>query len=153
MGAPEFEVRPASSQDYEAICRLLSESNLPTSDLTSAMLSEFYVTTDEGRVIGVAALERNGDFGLLRSVAVRSSARRQGVGSGLVSSCLSRARRLGLKAVYLIPNDIAAGNFFARLGFLPISRAEVPVAIQASTEFTHLCPRSYPCLHKILNQT
>ena len=70
MSAPDIEVRPASSQDYESVCRLLLQSGLPTSDLTSGVFSGFYVATEEEDVVGVGGLEQNGDFALLRSVVV-----------------------------------------------------------------------------------
>jgi len=151
MSAPDIEVRPASSQDYESVCRLLLQSGLPTSDLTSGVFSGFYVATEEEDVVGVGGLEQNGDFALLRSVVVRGGTRRRGIGVRLVRACLSRAFQLSLKAVYLIPNDDAAGKFFAHLGFSPIAREEVPTAIQSLAEFTYLCPKTHPCLHKMLN--
>ena len=151
MNMRESRIRRASSEDFEAVCRLLTDSALPAGDLTPQSLESFYVTTDEGRIVGVAGLEVAGDFALLRSVTVQPKLRRTGLGEALVGTCLSRAHHLHLKALYLIPNDEEAGVFFANLGFSPVRREAVPAAICGLAEFTHLCPQTHPCMHRVLD--
>jgi prepilin-type N-terminal cleavage/methylation domain-containing protein len=55
---------------------------------------------------------------------------------------LARARRA--RAVYLLTDT--AAEFFARLGFRRIPRAEAEPAVGTSVEFTTLCPASATCM-------
>lgn len=151
MNARKSHIRQASAEDFEEVYRLLTDSALPAGDLTPHSLEGFYVATDEGRIVGAAGLEITGAFALLRSVAVLHQRRGTGIGAGLVDTCLARAYREDLKALYLIPNDEVAGAFFIHLGFSPINRESVPAAIRSLAEFTHLCPQTHPCMHKVLD--
>lgn len=90
--------------------------------------------------VGCAALEIYGQAGLLRSVAVAEAWRSQGFGRGLTEMALNLARQRGLTELYLLTET--AGEFFPRFGFTPVSRAEVPPAVQQSVEFTTACPAS-----------
>jgi amino-acid N-acetyltransferase len=49
-----------------------------------------------------------------------------------------RAAELGLRRIYLLTET--AAPFFARLGFTPVDRDAVDEAVQASEEFSRLCP-------------
>ena len=100
----------------------------------------FVVHEDDGRVVGVAGLELHGEDGLLRSVAVNSDYRRQGLGASLVEAALERAARLELGTVFLLTTD--AKDYFARLGFTECPRDQAPAAIQESWEFITGCPSS-----------
>ena len=60
MNMRESRIRRASAEDFEEVCRLLTDSALPAGDLTPQSLESFYVTTDEGRIVGVAGAELSG---------------------------------------------------------------------------------------------
>ena len=64
---------------------LLEACGLPTADLTSSR-PQFIVACQDGRIIASGALQRCGPGGsaLLRSVAVATDARGQGVGRSIV---------------------------------------------------------------------
>ena len=64
---------------------LLSEANLPTSDITPEKLQTFFASESDGEVDGVVGLELYGNVGLLRSLVVPPRRRSQGLGSALVA--------------------------------------------------------------------
>jgi amino-acid N-acetyltransferase len=53
-----------------------------------------------------------------------------------------------MPAVYLLTNT--AAEYFPRFGFERITRADVPPAVQASIEFTSLCPYTATVMRKRL---
>ena len=62
-------------------------------------LKHFLVVLDEEGLLGCAGLERYGDTGLLRSVAVAESERGQGHGQMLVEKLLLQAQQDGVRSV------------------------------------------------------
>lgn len=134
-----WTIRQAIEGDWAALAGLLTKSDLPL-DGAEAHLAEFFVAVQEEDLIGSVGLERYGDTALLRSLAVASSERGQGLGQALVGQALEQAQRVGLKQVVLLTTT--AVGFFPRFGFRPISRADVPLAAQASIEFREACPAS-----------
>jgi amino-acid N-acetyltransferase len=85
-------------------------------------------------------MERYGDSGLLRSVAVTQEWRGTGVGRTLVDRVLEEGRTAGVREVYLLTTT--AEHYFPRLGFVCVDRECVPAALHASAEFTGACPAS-----------
>jgi amino-acid N-acetyltransferase len=133
-------IKPAGSLDVDSLQALLAAAHLPT-DGFGEHLRTALVARDAAGIIGCVALERYGSLALLRSLAVTSSRRGQGVGQQLVLAALDLARQHRVAAVYLLTTT--AADFFARrFGFRPIGRAEVPVPIQQSVEFTSACPQT-----------
>ena len=103
--------------------------------------AELLVARDrDGRLVGCGALVYCGDLGLLRSVAVAAELRRTGVGRALVAALLELPRARSLVAVYLL--TATAAGFFARLGFAPVEREEVPAAIRSTEQYRTECPAS-----------
>jgi len=86
----------------------------------------------------VAGLEIHGEDGLLRSVAVDTEYRGQGLAASLVEAAIERAKRVQLRAVYLLTTT--ARDYFARHGFADCPRKEAPAAIRESWEFRTGCP-------------
>jgi amino-acid N-acetyltransferase len=118
---------------------LLRRCDLPTAGIDRCAGTLIVARTDD-TCIGAVALEPHGDDVLLRSVAVDAAVRGQGIGRALTQAALTLACDLGARNVYLLTET--AEIFFARLGFRRVARAEVPVAVRASDEFTTLCPQS-----------
>lgn len=81
------------------------------------------------RLLGCAGLEIHGTDGLLRSVAVTGSQQNRGAGASLVEAAEAQAGKLQLTALYLLTTT---------------------AAIQASREFSTLCPASAVCMVKAL---
>ena len=132
-------ITAATAADLPAILDLLKSSQLPPDgieDLGSSTL----VARAAGRIAGCAALELYGSFALLRSVAVNTVLRGQGLGRQLTQAALDLARARGVRTVYLITET--AGEFFPRFGFAPIDRARVDPSVKQSVQFTKACPAS-----------
>ena len=144
--ADDVIIRGAGAADYPRIVRLLAEADLPLAGLNGH--KNFLVLCSEGRVVGCAAIERYGKYGLLRSVALVPRERRHGLGRRLVQEALQQARRDGLAEVVLF--TITAAPFFERLGFHAIRREEVPAPVRASVEFQSACPDTAAVLRLVL---
>lgn len=144
------ELRPAKPHDREYVERLLTENDLPTSDLDSAYSSLFICEStedeEESESVGVGGLEIEGAAGLLRSVAVEESVRGTGYGTAICEQLLDRAREIGLDSVFLLTTT--AEEFFADRGFERVEREQVPDSIRETAEFSDICPSSATCMKK-----
>ena len=136
---PQRRVREAIPGDGPGIERLLLDRELPVSGAREH-LDGFLVSSEGLAVRGCAAIERYGDVGLLRSVAVTGDAAGKGLGTELVKGCVERARQLGLRDLYLLTTS--AAGFFPRFGFESIPRESLPPALGASEELRGACPAS-----------
>ncbi len=134
-----LDITPAAPADLPGILALLDASRLPRASIEDYVASTL-VARHNAVVVGTAALELYGGAALLRSVAVATALRGQGLGAALTVAALDLARRRGVQTVYLLTET--AGRFFPKFGFRPITRAEVDVTVRASTEFTTACPAS-----------
>jgi amino-acid N-acetyltransferase len=139
-------IRSAAPDDLASIERLLSAADLPVGGIGEA-LESFFVAEEGGRVVGVAGLERYGEFALLRSVAVARDLRARGLGSVLVERVLGLAADRCVDSVYLLTTT--AGGYFPRFGFEVIGRADVPPPVLASVEFRELCPSTAVVMRRV----
>lgn len=133
------ELRAARAEDWPGIERLLDARHLPRAG-ARAHLGEFVVLARGDTIAGCAGIERYGDAGLLRSVAVSEELGGKGLGAELVRGCVARARQLGLRGLYLLTTT--AAGYFPRFGFETISREALPAALAASEELRGACPAS-----------
>ena len=148
MGAvANVTFRTAMATDSQRIHALLERSGLPTSDLSTAR-PEFVIAEHAGQLVGIGALERFGNAALLRSVAVEPQWRGSGVGRWIIANLEQRARAAGIDELILL--TLTAHDFFARLGYGPKRRDEVPTAVLGSAELRSLCPTSAHCMAKTL---
>ncbi len=142
-------VSAAANEDLPDIIALLASNELPTADVRPDSHPEFLIARRDARVIGVVGLERFGDVGLLRSLAVSPNHRGLGLGAALTRALEDRAARTGIAALVLLTET--ARDFFLRRGYQVVSRADAPEAVQASSEFRSLCPDSAVCMKKRLD--
>jgi N-acetylglutamate synthase-like GNAT family acetyltransferase len=133
------EVRSASRADLPAISELLTRSKLPL-DGVAELLDSFVVAERDRKVVGVAGVERCGDYGLLRSAAVDPRWRGEGLGRALVEHLISTAKSGGVRALYLLTTT--AEQYFPSFGFQTTTRDDVPAEIQGTAEFRDVCPSS-----------
>ena len=129
----------ARSSELPAVLTLLDRSGLPQAGLADHLVTTL-VARDEDQVVGSAALELYGAAALLRSVAVASTLRGEGLGQRLTRAALDLARDRGVATVYLLTET--TGDFFTRFGFHAIDRSAVDAAVQQSVEFRGACPAS-----------
>ncbi len=138
--ASSFHVRSASAIDLAQVQALLSATDLPLDGLQDQFGDAYAVAEERGQLLGAIGIERYGRYGLLRSAVVAASARGRGVGQALVLDRIDWSMRAGLDALYLLTTT--ASEYFPRFGFTVTDRATVPVEVQASPEFSSICPSS-----------
>lgn len=140
-----IRINSAGPSDYNAVCALLSQQNLPIKDIGEE-LPHFFVVKENELLLGVIGLELYGEFGLLRSMATDPAYRNKGIASSLVTELFDYGKRIGLKEIYLLTET--AENYFTRKGFQKLKREEAPASIRQSAEFSHLCPTTAVVMKK-----
>jgi amino-acid N-acetyltransferase len=137
-----------TQQDFELFTHLLRASNLPHRDLNfrDHVLIGYYYGDD---LVGTGGLEIYGNYGLLRSLAVKIGARGLSLGSFITKDLIARAAHKNLKRIYLLTET--AHGFFQLKGFKDVLRNEVPAEIKSSSEFSNVCPTSAACMFLELN--
>ncbi len=124
-------LRKAQTHDVKEIQKLLT-TYASKGEMLSRSLSElyealrdFYVEVDDdGRILGTAALHIVWeDLAEVRSVAVVEDSGRKGVGSTLVTACITEARALGLKKIFCLTYK---PDFFAKFGFVLVDKSTLP---------------------------
>ena len=136
MQSQDAELRDARPADLPAIEQLLSVAQLPIAGVTES-LSGFVIAEFDGRIVGTAALEVCGENAVLRSVAVAPEWRSRGLGRALVTSSVANAEARGLRSLYLLTTT--AEHYFARFGFHPVARDQVPPDVQGAEQFLNGC--------------
>jgi len=134
-----IHIQKADKRDFDAVCRILSQENLPTSDL-NPLLENFFIAVDDNAIAGVIGMDRYGDNGLLRSAIVQKEHRNTGIAAALVARLFDEAAKHGVTTLYLITNT--AAGYFQNKGFKKIDKEEVAPAVLQSKEFNGLCPAS-----------
>jgi len=117
--------------DVKAIQNLIAEyarkgDMLPRSlsDIYENLRDYFVYEGDGGAVIGSAAIHLMWeDLAEVRSLAVREGDMRRGIGTQLVEACISEAIMLGITRIFALTYR---PEFFQRLGFLQVDKAELP---------------------------
>lgn len=122
----------------QAAKTLLTESDLPTADLTAGAMSNFLASGNAEQLDGVVGLEFHRPYGLLRSLAISVDARGSGLGRALVSATEKLAIANRIQALYLLTTT--AADYFEGLGYLVVRRESAPPQIQHTAEFSSLCP-------------
>lgn len=151
MNRAEWFLRAATEADLAGVRRLLAEASLPQDGLEEFFPAAYVIAVYvDGGLVGVAGLETHGAHGLLRSVAVRPSARGRGIGEALVRDRLARALTRRLIAVHLLTTT--AGAYFRRFGFEPVERGSLPPEIRCSVEFTRACPDTAVAMRKAFGE-
>lgn len=135
--------RLAVPSDREAVCRLLEQAGLPTADLEASGVL-LLLAESGGALLGCVGIEPRGQLALIRSLAVDLAARKNGLGRFLARRAEDLARAGGVTTLYLLTTT--AEHFWSRLGYARVARTEVPKEIQASAEFSALCPQSAVCM-------
>jgi amino-acid N-acetyltransferase len=144
MSLTTTTIEPMRADEREAVHSLLQSCKLPLDGFDSAHVVAL-VARDGNAIVGSAAIEFYGDAGLLRSVAVSPTYRGKALGIELTRAAIATAQSRGLTALYLLTET--ASRFFPKFGFVPVSRADIPVAVKTSVEFTTACPASAEAFH------
>lgn len=142
--APDIGAQPA---DDELIALLLA-CGLPVDDIGPASPAEFFAIRRDGAIVAVVGLERYPPAGLLRSLAVAPAWRGRGLAARLLAFAESFAGAHGVAALFLLTTT--AGAYFAGKGYAPALRRAAPPAIQATRQFSALCPAAAAFMGKSL---
>ena len=142
-------MRTPTLDQAPAIAALLSESGLPTDDLSEQDISLFRIEGTHDRLVAVGGLQPFDDVALMRSVATAASMRGRGLAGTIVDELESLAQERGFCSLYLLTES--AARFFESRGYLPVDRSDVPSAIQKSRQFASLCPDSAIVMWKQLD--
>lgn len=132
----DIQIRRASQQDYRAVCSLLEAHGLPLDGIDHHLKHFLTAIQADDTLAGVVGLEPYGQFGLLRSVAVKE--RKAGLGTALVEGMIGYAQASGIKQLILLTTT--ASEYFPRFGFRTINRKDVPETVKQSVEFQSACP-------------
>jgi amino-acid N-acetyltransferase len=143
-----FAIRQARPDDLPAVQLLLRNCELPFEDLTERHLAHFMVLGQNKPLVGCVGIEAVGNDGLLRSLAIDPLRRGGGFGRQLLNVMEMQAQDLGISTLYLLTTTAAA--FFEGQGYQRIDRISAPLALQAATQFSNLCPPASSCLFKSL---
>lgn len=128
-------ITEASPEDLDLVLRILRAALLPTEGVRDHLPSFLLARSPDGKVVGVAGLERYRSSALLRSLVVLPAWRCRGVGRRLVDAQL---RRLSPGTPVYLLTETAEG-YFASLGFKRVAREDVPADVKESYEFRGAC--------------
>lgn len=131
-----------------AAAHLLAAADLPSSDLTDAMLQHFFFIGSPSKPLALVGVELFGEAALLRSLVVAPGLRSNGAGSALLAHAEQYSRAQGVSALYLLTTT--ADKFFERHGFGRTGRDAVPDSIRSTREFAEICPASSTIMVKAI---
>ena len=130
------------------LTQFLAACDLPVADIGQSEALQFFAQEVDDQLGGVVGLELYPPFALLRSLAVATPCRGSGLGRALVAFAEQRAAANGIDTLFLLTTN--AAPFFTALGYANAARAETPAAIQATAQFSGLCPASSSLMSKCL---
>jgi amino-acid N-acetyltransferase len=138
MAAPRVLATPLAAWERDGLKAALSKAGLPAADVGDPRLLFWRFETLNDVPVGFGGLEIHGPDALLRSVVILPPLREIGMGRAIVDTLETEAAARQCRAIYLLTTSQA--DFFARLGYAPCARGEVPDAIRGSEQFASLCP-------------
>ena len=143
----DVTITAATAADLEPIKALLRLNELPVEGVDEHWRT-FVVAWDGDRLVGCGGAEAYQFVALIRSVAVDTEYRSQGIGRRIVRQLLDRLASRGLREFYLLTTTAEA--YFRRRGFKPIDRDEVHPQLLSSAEFRGACPDSAVCMRLVM---
>jgi amino-acid N-acetyltransferase len=128
-------IRKAKIKDIKKIQKLINcfakqDIMLPRSvNELYENLRDFWVAEEGDKIIGCCALHISwDDLAEIKSLAVSKHKQGKGLGKELVESCLSEAKLLGAKRIFVLTYK---PNFFKKFAFKKIKNADLPHKIWA----------------------
>jgi amino-acid N-acetyltransferase len=140
---PAGSITRLRSRDLARLENLLRSNQLPTEDCAEHT-HNFCGIFDEDDLVAAGGLEPAANYALLRSVVVQERYRDRGLARAMSEFLINQAHSEGRKAVYLLTET--AERYFEKLGFSRVDRAEVPLEIMQTRQFTSLCPDTASCM-------
>lgn len=139
-------IRDATIKDVERIHELIN-GYAETERMLFASVTKIYenlqifkVAEIDGEVVGCCALKVLWkDLAEIKSLAVDQSYFGKGIGRELVTGCMEKARKLGLKKAFTLTLE---PNFFVRLGFVQVPKQSLPMKVWSDCAE---CPKQDHC--------
>jgi N-acetylglutamate synthase-like GNAT family acetyltransferase len=144
---PEIAITAATESDIPAIKALLIVNALPTAGVDDHWRT-FVVARDGGRIVACGGAEAYQFAALIRSIAVDTKHRSQGLGRRIVRQLLDRLASRGIREFYLLTTT--AEEYFRKRGFKTIERDEVHPQLLSSREFQDACPSTATCMRLVM---
>ena len=129
---------PLAEWERDGVAAALVKAGLPADDIGDPFVMLWRFETYEDVPVGFGGLEIHGYDALLRSVVTLPPLRQVGMGAAIVAALEAEARAHRCRAIYLL--TVSEADFFARLGYKPCARGDVPEGLRASRQFAALCP-------------
>jgi glycerol 3-phosphatase-2 len=142
---PMVQVRPARQDDAGEVAALLRAASLDPDAVSDPTSSMAVAADDDGHLLAAAAAPVRVEEAYLHSVAVTEDARGSHIGILVTAAALRRAAGEGARRAYLVTET--AEGFFARLGFEPFKRGDLPGWV---SPLATSCSRSAGAMHRPL---
>ena len=126
-----IKIEQATLGDTSSIHRLLVNCDLSTLEVLEAGTLYFVARLGE-KTVGVCGLEFDGQSALLRSVAVDSGVRGQGIAKALIDGALQELRRRRIRALFLFSKD--TGAYFEKLGWMEVPVGEAAASLRQAPQ-------------------
>ena len=123
-------IKKLSNSDKEEIIELLSQHNLPISDI-NLEIQHFLGYFESDRLIGIGAVEVHGSYALLRSMAIKPDKLGKGIGTKLLAELIDLSLKMHVSTIYLLTET--AESFFSKHDFEVLQRELVPIEIQKTS--------------------
>ena len=128
-------IKKAKIEDIKAIQKLINSFASKDLMLSRSLnelyenLRDYWIAKERGRVIGCAALHISwDDLAEIKSVAVAKNKQGKGIGGKLISVCLTEAKELGAKRIFVLTYK---PEYFKKFGFKRVKNSQLPHKIWA----------------------
>lgn len=141
----ELNIQTFEPKDLTTVTEFLTTYKLPVSDLMDGN-AELFLAYDEEELVATIGLEKYGNTGLLRSLAVKETYRNRQLADKMIRGLFAVCDSEQISDVYLLTTT--AEKYFLKKGFLQVDRDSVPNSIKQSREFRSICPASAVVMHR-----
>lgn len=141
MNITRITIIAATAGNLNTIRALLAHAGLGDNDVLAPGTRYWLALDAEGVPVGTIGAEYGADAVLVRSAAVHTRARSQGVGAALLTRALAEAQRMGYQRAYLFSTD--AGAFWLRQGFREVPVPELVAALPATPQVLYYAAQGW----------
>jgi arsenate reductase (glutaredoxin) len=134
--------------ERSALTLALAKAGLATEDVEEPGRLFWRFETRDKTLVGFGGLEAYAPNALIRSVLILPPMRGRGLGRAIVEALEVEALVLKCRTAWLATTG--AKDFFARLGYAPSTREDLPQAIRSSRQLSELCPDTATMMTKRL---
>jgi amino-acid N-acetyltransferase len=134
MNQELITITKAAPADLPEILVLLRAANLPHEGVSEHLDNFLVARANADRIVGCIGLEHYGELGLLRSAAVASTYRGQGIGGRLTQALTDLAAQAGIREIVLLTTT-AKAYFQTKFDFVEIPRTAYAARLAASPEW------------------